>query len=70
MIPDSEAADVDSAVAAAKSALPSWSKTSKEHRSALLNKLADLLEANLESFGTYLYAYFFNAHRFYSQSRS
>lgn len=52
MIPDSEAADVDLAVAAAKSALPAWSKTSKEHRSALLNKLADLLEDNLERFGT------------------
>lgn len=51
MIPDSEAADVESAVSAAKSALPAWSKTSKDHRSALLNKLADLLEANLERFG-------------------
>ena len=47
-IPDSDAADVDAAVAAAKRAFASWSKTPAETRSRILLKLADLIEANLE----------------------
>lgn len=51
MIPDSTADDVEAAVAAAKSAFPAWSKTSREHRSQLLNRLADLIESRLQQFG-------------------
>jgi len=47
-IPDSDAADIDAAVAAAKSAFPAWSRTPAEQRSRLLLKLADLIEQNLE----------------------
>uniref|UniRef100_A0A6B2L304 Aldehyde dehydrogenase domain-containing protein n=1 Tax=Arcella intermedia TaxID=1963864 RepID=A0A6B2L304_9EUKA len=39
--------DVDLAVAAAKAAFPSWSRTPREARSALLYKIADLIEQNL-----------------------
>lgn len=49
-IPDSEKADVDLAVSAAKKAFPIWSKTPKEERSAILLKLADLIEENLDKF--------------------
>jgi len=47
-IPDSDAADVDDAVQAAKRAFPAWSRTAAEQRSRLLLKLADLIEAELE----------------------
>jgi aminomuconate-semialdehyde/2-hydroxymuconate-6-semialdehyde dehydrogenase len=47
-VPDSDGADVDSAVAAAKRAFPAWSKTPAEQRSRILLRLADLIEANLE----------------------
>jgi len=47
-IPDSDRADVDAAVAAAKRAFPSWSRTPAEQRSRLLLKIADLIEQNLE----------------------
>ncbi|HEX8152239.1 MAG TPA: aldehyde dehydrogenase, partial [Thermoanaerobaculia bacterium] len=47
-IPDSDAADVDAAVAAARAAFPAWSRTPADVRSRILLKLADLLEANLE----------------------
>src|SRR5215212_8087094 len=47
-IPDSDSADVDAAVAAAKSAFPAWSRTTAEERSRLLLKIADLIEENLE----------------------
>lgn len=47
-IPDSDRADVDDAVAAAKRAFPAWSRTSAEQRSRVLLKLADLIEQNLE----------------------
>lgn len=40
-------ADVDLALDAAHAALPSWSKTSVTQRSAILNKIADVIEANL-----------------------
>jgi aminomuconate-semialdehyde/2-hydroxymuconate-6-semialdehyde dehydrogenase len=47
-VPDSDRADVDAAVAAAKRAFPEWSKTPTEQRSRILLRLADLIEANLE----------------------
>jgi len=47
-IPDSDSQDIDDAVAAAKSAFPSWSRTPAAERSRLLLKLADLIEQNLE----------------------
>jgi len=47
-IPDSDARDVDAAVAAARAAFPVWSRTPTEQRSRLLLRLADLIEQNLE----------------------
>jgi len=47
-VPDSDRADVDDAVAAAKSAFPSWSKTPAAERSRLLLALADAIERNLD----------------------
>ncbi|HYO76215.1 MAG TPA: aldehyde dehydrogenase [Thermoanaerobaculia bacterium] len=47
-IPDSDRADVDAAVAAAKRAFPGWSTTTVEERSKILLKLADLIEQNLD----------------------
>jgi aminomuconate-semialdehyde/2-hydroxymuconate-6-semialdehyde dehydrogenase len=46
-VPDSDASDIDAAVAAAKSAFPSWSRTSAEERSRILLKLSDVIEQNL-----------------------
>ena len=48
-IPDSDNADVERAVEAAKAAFPSWSKTPKEKRSKILAKVANLIEANLDT---------------------
>ena len=47
-IPDSDGADVDDAVHAAKAAFAGWSRTPAEQRSRVLLKLADLIEQNLE----------------------
>ena len=47
-IPDSDEADVDDAVRAAKAAFAGWSRTPAEQRSRVLLKLADLIEQNLE----------------------
>jgi len=47
-VPDSDRADVDDAVAAAKSAFPSWSRTPAAERSRLLLALADAIERNLD----------------------
>jgi aminomuconate-semialdehyde/2-hydroxymuconate-6-semialdehyde dehydrogenase len=47
-IPDSNAADVDDAVRAARLAFPAWSGTPAAERSRLLLKLADLIERDLE----------------------
>jgi aminomuconate-semialdehyde/2-hydroxymuconate-6-semialdehyde dehydrogenase len=47
-IPDSDRADVDAAVSAAKHAFPQWSKTRAEDRSRILLRLADLLERNFD----------------------
>jgi len=47
-IPDSDGADVDDAVHAARRAFPAWSATPAEQRSRILLGLADLIEQNLE----------------------
>jgi len=47
-IPDSDAADIDAAVAAAKRAFPAWSAITAEDRSKILLRLADLIEDHLE----------------------
>jgi aminomuconate-semialdehyde/2-hydroxymuconate-6-semialdehyde dehydrogenase len=47
-VPDSDARDVEIAVAAADEAFPSWSNTSTADRSRLLLKIADLIERDLE----------------------
>jgi aminomuconate-semialdehyde/2-hydroxymuconate-6-semialdehyde dehydrogenase len=48
-IPDSNEEDVEKAVAAAKIAFPEWSTTSAEKRFLILNKIAELIDANLDS---------------------
>jgi aminomuconate-semialdehyde/2-hydroxymuconate-6-semialdehyde dehydrogenase len=50
LCPDSDATDVDAAVAAASRAAPGWSSTPIEQRAHLLQRLADLVEARLEEF--------------------
>ncbi len=50
LVPSSIKADIDLAVACAKSAFTSWSKTSKKERSQYLLKISELILANLESF--------------------
>ena len=47
-IPDSDENDVQQAVRAAALAFPSWSKTSVEKRSAVLKRIADVIDQNLE----------------------
>ena len=47
-IPDSNEKDVNIAVAAAKKAFPSWSVTPVEQRFKILNRIAELIEANLD----------------------
>ena len=49
LIPDSDAADVERAVEAAKRAFPRWSKMSAEQRHDLLMKLSSLIERDLDS---------------------
>jgi aminomuconate-semialdehyde/2-hydroxymuconate-6-semialdehyde dehydrogenase len=46
--PDSTSADVDAAVAAAQRAAAAWAATPAETRARLLNRLADLVERDLE----------------------
>ncbi len=48
--PDSDHADIESAVIAARKAFPSWSRLSNAERANWLNKLADALEQELDSF--------------------
>ncbi|TXG89009.1 aldehyde dehydrogenase family protein [Rhodococcus rhodnii] len=45
----STAKDIDLALDAAHAAAPAWGKTSPAERSVILNKIADRIEANLES---------------------
>ena len=47
-VPNSNAGDVNQAVAAAKTAFQTWSKTPKEERVRLMMKLADLIERDAE----------------------
>ncbi|MCB0661156.1 MAG: aldehyde dehydrogenase [Saprospiraceae bacterium] len=49
-IPDSQASDIDKAVAAAKNAFPAWSKSGTQFRYEVLNRIADLIGENLEAF--------------------
>jgi aldehyde dehydrogenase len=48
--PRSNKEDVEAAINAARAAESEWSKTSATERSVLLNKIADMLEENLEEF--------------------
>ncbi len=48
LIPDSDKEDVELATEAAKAAFPEWSKTPKEKRSKILQKLSFLIEENLD----------------------
>jgi aminomuconate-semialdehyde/2-hydroxymuconate-6-semialdehyde dehydrogenase len=47
--PDSDHSDVATAVAAAREAFPAWSTSTPEFRFRVLNKIADLIEENLEA---------------------
>ncbi len=49
-VPASGAKDINAAVAAAKSAFPAWSSTAVATRSDILNKLADLIDQNVDQF--------------------
>ncbi|EFA81494.1 aldehyde dehydrogenase [Heterostelium album PN500] len=49
-VPDSNAEDVDNAVKAAKKAFPAWRSKTFLERSAILNKIADGIEARLQEF--------------------
>jgi len=48
--PDSDAADIDCAVAAAQRAFPAWAALSAEHRAQVLNRIAERIEARLDEF--------------------
>ncbi|MCC9180706.1 aldehyde dehydrogenase family protein, partial [Mycolicibacterium mageritense] len=48
-IPRSSEADVEKALDAAHAAAPAWGKTAPAERANILNKIADRIEANLES---------------------
>lgn len=45
----STAADIDTALDAAHAAAPTWGRTSAAERALILNKIADVIEANLET---------------------
>src|SRR5436190_1356463 len=47
-IPNSNKKDIEIAVTAAQKAFPGWSNTSTEKRFRVLNKIADLIDENLE----------------------
>lgn len=48
-VPDSNSKDIDAAVKAAKKAFPSWSTMPVEKRFEVLNKIASLIDDNLDS---------------------
>ncbi len=50
LIPDSDEQDVELAVKAAQDAFPNWSTLSIQKRSAILIRLSELIEKNLEKF--------------------
>src|SRR5437868_6298304 len=47
-VPDSNEKDVDAAVQAAQKAFPSWSTTAVEQRFKILNRIAELIDENLD----------------------
>ena len=47
-VADSDASDVELAVAAAEKAFPAWSRTAAAERSRLLLRIADLIDRDLE----------------------
>lgn len=47
--PDSDMQDIEKAVGAAKAAFPAWSTTPAEERFKILNRIAELIDANLEA---------------------
>jgi aminomuconate-semialdehyde/2-hydroxymuconate-6-semialdehyde dehydrogenase len=49
-VAQSEGEDVDAAVAAAQTAFPGWSQTPPEARAEVLNRIADLIERNQDSY--------------------
>ena len=49
LIPDSNEKDVTEAIAAANKAFPLWSVTPVEKRFLVLNKIAELIDANLDA---------------------
>lgn len=48
-IPDSTTQDVEDAVAAAKAAFPAWSTTPAEEKFRILNRIAELIDQNLDA---------------------
>lgn len=48
-IPDSTAQDVEEAVTAAKAAFPAWSTTPAEEKFRILNRIAELIDRNLDA---------------------
>lgn len=51
-IPDSDKSDVDAAVSAAEAAFPKWSGMSKQERSDIMIKVADLIESRMDEFAS------------------
>lgn len=49
-LPDSKAADVEAAIAAAEAAFPFWSAKPAAERAAIMDKVAQLLESRMEEF--------------------
>jgi len=47
--PDSDSADVEQAVAAARAAFPAWSATPAEKRFQMLNRIAELIDTHLDA---------------------
>ena len=47
-VPSATADDVNKAVEAAKNAFPGWSKLSNKERATYMNKIADLIDQNLD----------------------
>ncbi len=47
--PDSDIQDVEAAVVAARAAFPAWSVTPPEERFTVLNRIAELIDANLDA---------------------
>lgn len=49
-IPDSDENDIEQAVEAAKKAFPTWSKCGLQKRFRIINRIADIIEQNMEAF--------------------